>query len=108
MISDFSVYHLDQSEYMSPVQAVYAQNDTLLTGIWLVQKHTIIKRMTEQYEKDPVGFGQALRTCCRNIIHMKMNASNFYSKKDIPSTIRIEGETASVSGTAVTGWLFWV
>lgn len=102
VVSDFSVYGL-YGTYMNPIQAVYARNDAQLTGIYVVQFYPVIKQMKAEYEAHPVEFGLAMRDCVRDIIHMKMNSTAFLSTDLEPDVIRIEGETASVSGKTVKG-----
>lgn len=101
VVSDFSVYGLYGS-YMNPRQAVYAQNDAMLTGIYIVQGYSTVKLMKQEYEAHPVEFGLAMRECVRDIIHMKMNSSAFKAMVD-PDVIRVEGETATVTGKTVIG-----
>lgn len=102
VVSDFSVYGL-YGTYMNPIQAVYARNDAQLTGIYVVQFYPVIKQMKAEYEAYPAEFGLAMRDCVRDIIHMKMNSTAFLSTDLEPDVIRIEGETASVSGKTVKG-----
>jgi hypothetical protein len=102
VVSDFSVYGLYGS-YMNPIQSVYARNDAQLTGIYIAQEYSVVKRMKAEYEAHPVEFGLAMRDCVRDIIHMKMNSSAFRSTDFAPDVIRIEGETANVTGKTVIG-----
>lgn len=108
VVSDYVMYKLVGKEYMSPVQAIYAQNDAMLTALWVVEKSAIQSGIKEQYEKDPVGFGLAMRTCCKNLIHMKMSMFRFNNQVSANKSgkIRIEGETAYVQGNPVKGNLF--
>lgn len=101
VVSDFSVYGLYGS-YMNPRQAVYAQNDAMLTGIYIVQGYSTVKYMKQEYEAHPVEFGLAMRECVRDIIHMKMNSTAFKANVD-PEVIRVEGEVGKVSGKTVFG-----
>jgi len=102
VVSDFSVYGLYGS-YMNPIQSVYARNDAQLTGIYIVQGYSVIKRMKAEYEAHPLEFGLAMRACVKDIIHMKMSSSAFLSADIEPDVTRIEGETAKVTGKTVIG-----
>lgn len=103
VVSDFSVYGLIRGGYMNPIQAVYAQNDALLTGIYVAQSYSITQKMKEEFKENPIAFGIAMRECVRDIIHMKMNSSAFQSVGLEENMIRIEGETGKVTGKAVHG-----
>lgn len=100
VISDFSVHGLYGS-YMNPLQATYAQNDANLTGIYVVQFLSIKKAMKQEYKENPAAFGTAMRTCVRDIIHMKMASSAFSRQVGTSESIHIEGETAKVKGKSV-------
>ncbi|MBE6828176.1 MAG: beta-glucosidase [Ruminococcaceae bacterium] len=66
------------SGYMDPVLAVYARNDALLTSLWyFAEKIQITTNMRQTYEKDPIGFGNALRTCVYDLCRIKMQTSAF-------------------------------
>lgn len=103
VLTDFYQYEWRLTQYMNPVQAIYAQNDALLTGLYFTQKGDVVKAIKNQYNSDKVGFGTALRKCCKNLIHMKMQTLIFNSPTN---GIRIEGETAGVSGSPVKGNAF--
>jgi hypothetical protein len=62
---------------MSPVLAVYAGNDAMLSGVYSWQKPAVIATMTAQYNQDPVNFGNAMRTAVKNICTMKMSTYKF-------------------------------
>ena len=98
VISDFSVHGLYGS-YMNPLQATYAQNDANLTGIYAVQFLSIKNAMKDEYKENPVAFGIAMRECVRDIIHMKMSSSAFSTTTE--AGLRVEGETAKVTGKSV-------
>lgn len=100
VISDFSVHGLYGS-YMNPIQATYAQNDANLTGIYAVQFVSIKNAMKQEYKKNPVAFGIAMRECVRDIIQMKMTSTAFSSIVSEENTVLIEGETAKVKGKSV-------
>ena len=76
VISDYSA-NVTGSGYMSPVLAVYNGNDTMLTGVWIINRpgHEISMRIA--YAKDPVGFGRALREAVKNLCKGKMQTKAF-------------------------------
>lgn len=66
------------SGYMDPVLAVYARNDALLTSLWyFAEKLQITSNMKQTYEKDPIGFGNALRLCTYDLCRIKMQTKAF-------------------------------
>ena len=76
VISDYSSNFTGKG-YMSPVLAVYNGNDTMLTGIWSLQKPSHVIAMKEAYKRDPVGFGTALREAVRHLCKGKMQTKAF-------------------------------
>lgn len=76
VISDYSS-NFTGSGYMSPVLGVYNGNDTMLTGVWLLQKPSHILAMKQAYARDPVGFGTALRAAVRHLCKAKMQTKAF-------------------------------
>ena len=76
VISDYSS-NMTGTGYMSPVVAVYNGNDTMLTGLWLISMPSHIIEMRKAYNNDPIGFGNALREACRNIMNVKMKTKAF-------------------------------
>ena len=76
VISDYSSNFTGKG-YMSPVLAVYNGNDTMLTGIWSLQKPSHVIAMREAYRRDPVGFGTALREAVRHLCKCKMQTKAF-------------------------------
>lgn len=76
VVSDYS-WNFTGSGYMSPVLAVYGGNDTILTGIWAVNVISHVIAVKSAYERDPVGFGTALRQACKNLCIMKMHTKAF-------------------------------
>ena len=76
VISDYSSNFTGKG-YMSPVLAVYNGNDTMLTGIWSLQKPSHVIAMREAYRRDPVGFGTALREAVRHLCKGKMHTKAF-------------------------------
>jgi hypothetical protein len=75
--------------------AVYNGNDTLLTGVWIINRpgHEIAMRLA--YAKDPVGFGRALRQAVKNLCKGKMQTKAFahpeitYDESLIGSLVKI-------------------
>lgn len=76
VVSDYSNNFVG-SGHMSPVLAVYNGNDTMLTGVWLLNMPSHITAVEMQYYADPIGFGTALREACRNIMNVKMKTKAF-------------------------------
>ncbi len=76
VISDYSINFTGKG-YMSPVIAVYNGNDTMLTGVWSLQKPSHVIAMKEAYRRDPVGFGTALREAVRHLCKGKMHTKAF-------------------------------
>jgi beta-glucosidase len=78
VVTDFFQYTWKTNpNYMSPVLAVYAGNDAMLSGVYSWQKPAVIATMTAQYNQDPVNFGNAMRTAVKNICTMKMSTYKF-------------------------------
>lgn len=76
VVSDYST-NFTGSGYMSPVLAVYAGNDTILTGIYALNKPSHVIAIQSAYYRDPIGFGNALRAACKNLCIMKMHSNAF-------------------------------
>lgn len=76
VVSDYSS-NLNGKGYMNPVLAVYSGNDTMLTGLWGLQKPSHVKAVKEAYKRDPIGFGTVLRTSCKNLCVAKMQTNVF-------------------------------
>ncbi|MBR5422883.1 MAG: glycoside hydrolase family 3 protein [Clostridia bacterium] len=76
VISDYSS-NFTGSGYMSPVNAVYGGGDTMLTGIWSLQRTPHVIAMKQAYARDPVGFGKALRESVRHLCEAKMRTKAF-------------------------------
>lgn len=82
------------SGYMDPVLAVYARNDALLTSLWyFAEKLQITTNMKNTYEKDPIGFGTALREATYDLCRIKMQTKAF----DPTATTGHRGEGKIVS-----------
>ncbi len=76
IVSDFS-FNFTGTGYMSPVQAVYGRTDAILSGLWFIQAPSTIIAMRIAYYRDPIGFGQALRTCVKDLCLMKTQTNAF-------------------------------
>ena len=76
VVSDYSNNFVGNG-YMSPVLAVYNGNDTMLTGVWFLNMPSHVAALELQYYADPIGFGNALREACRNIMIAKMKTKAF-------------------------------
>lgn len=76
VVSDFTS-NITGSGYMSPVLGVYNGNDTILTGIKFVFLPSHKAAVKLQYQKDPIGFGTALRERCKELCMAKMKTRAF-------------------------------
>ncbi|MBQ6067463.1 MAG: glycoside hydrolase family 3 protein [Clostridia bacterium] len=76
VISDYSSNFTGKG-YMSPVNAVYGGGDTMLTGVWSLQKPSHILAMKKAWAEDPVGFGAALRESVKHLCQAKMRTKAF-------------------------------
>ena len=76
VISDYSSNFTGKG-YMSPVNAVYGGGDTMLTGIWSLQKLPHKIAMKNAYERDPAGFGSALRESVKHLCRAKMSTKAY-------------------------------
>lgn len=76
VVSDYSNNFVGNG-YMSPVLAVYNGNDTMLTGVWFLNMPSHVAAIQMQYYIDPIGFGNAMREACRNILNAKMKTKAF-------------------------------
>ncbi|MEY8392232.1 glycoside hydrolase family 3 N-terminal domain-containing protein [Lachnospiraceae bacterium 45-W7] len=92
------------SSYMSPVLAVYAQNDAFLTGLWFIQKSFIPKAMQDAYAADPAGYGAAMRACVKNLCMMKMQTKAFTEEEQPPTELP---DLQEVTHTTVTEGFDW-
>ena len=59
------------------VQPFYGGGDTMLTGIWSLQKPSHIIAMKNACRRDPVGFGAALRDSVKHLCQAKMKTKAF-------------------------------
>ena len=62
---------------MSPVNAVYGGGDTMLTGIWSLQRPSHVLAMRQAYARDPAGFGAALRESVKHLCKAKTHTKAF-------------------------------
>ena len=76
VVSDYSNNFIGNG-HMSPVLAIYNGNDTMLTGVWMLNMPSHVAAIQMQYYADPIGFGNAMRECCRNILNVKMKTKAF-------------------------------
>ncbi len=76
VISDYSNNFVGPG-YMDPVLAVYNGNDTILTGVWMLNMPSHLITVKLAYHKDPIGFGNALREACKHICLAKMQTRPF-------------------------------
>ena len=76
VVSDYSS-NFTGTGYMSPVLAVYKGTDTILTGIWALNKPSHVAAIKLAYRRDPIGFGKALREACKNLCIAKMQTRAF-------------------------------
>lgn len=63
--------------YMNPVVAVYNGNDTILSGIWIINYPSHVSVLKKTYEEDPIGMGNALRNAAKNLCIAKMSTRAF-------------------------------
>ena len=68
--------------YMNPNLAVYAGNDELLCMVWPLRKLPLVASMKRAYRNDPIGYGEALRKCVKNICVAKMRTNAFLTPLD--------------------------
>ena len=76
VITDASI-DLTGDGYLDPVLAVYARNSGILTMLYVISAPQTLLSMRIAYEKDPIGFGNALRLCVYDICRMKMQSNAF-------------------------------
>ena len=82
VVSDYSS-NFTGTGYMNPVLAVYNGNDTILTGIWALNKPSHVAAIKLAYRRDPIGFGKALREACKNLCIAKMQTRAFLHPEKI-------------------------
>lgn len=69
--------NLTGTGYMNPNPVVYAGNDELLCMVWPLRKLPLAAFMKRVYQNDPIGYGEALRRCVKNICAAKMRTNAF-------------------------------
>lgn len=88
VISDYDSNFFGEG-YMNPAIAVYNGNDLMLAGIWFLNKTSHNSEIKQAYRKDPIGFGNALRQACKNILKMKMKTKAFlYPEKVFDDSLK--------------------
>ncbi len=87
VVSDYS-WNVTGTGYMNPVISVYNGNDTILTGVWILNypSHYIVTK--QAYENDPIGFGKALREACKNLCIAKMSTKAFLEPYEYDSSLK--------------------
>lgn len=83
VVSDYSS-NFTGSGYMSPAVGVYNGNDVMLTGIYALQKPSTMYSLKSAYNRDPIGFGTALREATKNTCKMKMHTFIFNNPREFP------------------------
>ncbi len=76
VVSDYS-WNMTGTGYMNPVIAVYNGNDTILSGVWILNYPSHVSVLKQTYKKDPVGMGNALRNAAKNLCIAKMSTRAF-------------------------------
>lgn len=99
VISDYDSNFFGQG-YMNPAIAVYNGNDLMLAGIWFLNAASHRIEIKEAYRKDPIGFGNALRLACKNILIMKMKTKAFLEPE------RVYDDSLAGSLVKVQDWHF--
>lgn len=89
VVSDFAL-NFTGFGYMNPALAVYGGNDTMLTGLYPLQKFQYTASIKYAYTRDPVGFGRALRESAKNICLAKMQTRAFLDPQDLPEDSLID------------------
>lgn len=76
VVSDYS-WNMTGTGYMNPVIAVYNGNDTILSGVWILNYPSHVSVLKKTYEEDPIGMGNALRNAAKNLCIAKMSTRAF-------------------------------
>ena len=87
VVSDYS-WNMSGTGYMNPVIAVYNGNDTILSGIWIVNYPSHVSVIKKVYEQDPIGMGNALRQAAKNLCIAKMSTRAFLEPYDYDDSLR--------------------
>lgn len=82
MVITDAYMNLTGAGYMNPNLAVYAGNDELLCMVWPLRKLPLVSSMKRAYQNDPIGYGEALRKCVKNICVAKMRTNAFLGTID--------------------------
>jgi beta-glucosidase len=99
VVSDFAVNYTGFG-YMNPALCVYNGNDTMLTGLYPLQKVQYTASVKFAYYRDPVGFGRALREAAKNICIAKMHTQAFLNPQNFPK------DTLKDNLTPISDWDF--
>ena len=88
VVSDYST-NFYFSSYMSPAVGIYNGNDVMLTGIWALDAPSNLITLRAAYNRDPIGFGTALREATKNTCKMKMHTQAFLNPREFPDATKL-------------------
>ena len=88
VVSDYST-NFYFSSYMSPAVGIYNGNDVMLTGIWALDAPSNLITLRATYNRDPIGFGTALREATKNTCKMKMHTQAFLNPREFPDATKL-------------------
>lgn len=88
VVSDYST-NFYFSSYMSPAVGIYNGNDVMLTGIWALDAPSNLIALRAAYNRDPIGFGTALREATKNTCKMKMHTQAFLNPREFPDATKL-------------------
>ncbi len=86
VVSDYS-WNMTGTGYMNPVIAVYNGNDTILSGVWILNYPSHVSVLKQTYEKDPIGMGNALRNAAKNLCIAKMSTRAFLEPYEVDESL---------------------
>ncbi len=86
VVSDYT-WNVTGTGYMNPVIAVYNGNDTMLTGVWLLNYPSHVSILKRVYEQDPIGMGNALRQATKNLCIAKMSTRAFLDPQEYDDSL---------------------
>lgn len=86
VVSDYT-WNVTGTGYMNPVIAVYNGNDTMLTGVWILNYPSHVSVLKSVYEKDPIGMGNALRQATKNLCIAKMHTRAFLEPQEYDNSL---------------------
>ncbi|MBE6783438.1 MAG: beta-glucosidase [Ruminococcaceae bacterium] len=87
VVSDYS-WNMTGTGYMNPVIAVYNGNDTILSGVWILNYPSHVSVIKKVYEQDPIGMGNALRQATKNLCIAKMSTRAFLDPQDYDDSLK--------------------